>query len=242
MLRPVVVPYEGSMHRGRFLQRRDRFVASIKLDDGGEVVRCHCINPGRMEAFVDERAVVWARRVTPEEKRKGKRATDYTWELIERDGVTCSTNTQRPNALVKAVLGARCLCGFEDSTDLAAEKMLPRRGGESEGPRSRCDFFCVDGDGCDHWIEVKNCHSSYPEEPLLAGWGYFPDSVSERAAKHCNELAVLAAMPKTRCAVQGGTRVPRWHFQVLRSSGRIDARVVGRPVRQTCPENSSPER
>ena len=36
---------------------------------------------------------------------------------------------------------------------------------------------------------------------MLRGWGYFPDSVSERAARHCRELAALASKPKTKCTV-----------------------------------------
>ena len=85
----------------------------------------------------------------------------------------------------------------DGATAVVAEKTIP----SDERTKSRCDFFCVDDDGFDHWIEVKNCHSSYPDEPLLRSYGYFPDSVSERAARHCRELAKLAAKPNTRCTV-----------------------------------------
>ena len=35
-----------------------------------------------------------------------------------------------------------------------------------------------------HFVEVKNCHLVYPD-----GFGYFPDSHSERAVKHVEALA-----------------------------------------------------
>ena len=155
MLRSVTLPFVGDVQRGRFVNRENRFTAHIKLDDGGQTVACHCINPGRMEAFVEAGAVVWARRVPAAEREKRK--TEWTWELIERDGVVCSTNTQRPNALMAAVLEAGVLDGFRGATAVVAEKTIPG----DEKTKSRCDFFCVDDDGFDHWIEVKNCHSSY---------------------------------------------------------------------------------
>ncbi|MEM9191977.1 MAG: DNA/RNA nuclease SfsA, partial [Myxococcota bacterium] len=53
-------------------------------------------------------------------------------------------------------------------------------------PGSRIDFVLDRAEG-PHFIEVKNCHLVYPDRR-----GYFPDSVSERAARHMSELAELA--------------------------------------------------
>jgi len=201
LLKPVVVPFEGSLTKGTFVRRTNRFTAHLMLDgievndgESGEI-QAHCVNPGRMEAFVDAGATIWARRA-PEDGPKRK--TDWTWELIEQDGVLCSTNTQRPNALIAAVLREKALSGFTDYLSVKAEKVLPHEG---PGTKSRCDFFVKEADGTDHWIEVKNCHATYPDKALLRGWGYFPDSVSERAARHCRELAVLAKRPNTKCTV-----------------------------------------
>ena len=238
MLRSVTLPFVGDVQRGRFVNRENRFTAHIKLDDGGKTVACHCINPGRMEAFVEAGAVVWARRVPAAEREKRK--TEWTWELIERDGVVCSTNTQRPNALMTAVLEAGVLAGFRGATAVVAEKTIP----SDQKTKSRCDFFCVDDDGFDHWIEVKNCHSSYPDEPLLRSYGYFPDSVSERAARHCRELAKLAAKPNTRCTVvivasradaTKGIRPSDYHDPGFAAAARAarDAGVAFRGLRAT---------
>jgi len=242
MLREVRVPFgAGEMVSGTLVRRTDRFLAEIKLDGDRGTVSAHCINPGRMEAFVDPGAVVWARRhdggAAP-----SKRKTKWTWELILRDGVVCSANTRRPNELVGAALRERALAGFERATEITAEKNLPKHGGERTN--SRCDFYCVDADGFDHWIEVKSSHSSYPEEPALRGWGYFPDSVSLRAAKHCRELARLAARPRTRCTIlivasrgdaTEGVRVSDYHDPAFCSAARAarDAGVRFRALRAT---------
>ena len=100
LTKPVVVPFEGPLTKGNFVRRTDRFTAHLVLDgievsdeSNGEV-KAHCINPGRMEAFVDPGATIWARRA-PE--NGPKRKTDWTWELIERDGVICSALCPTPS-------------------------------------------------------------------------------------------------------------------------------------------------
>ena len=105
---PVFVPYHAPLQRGTLVERRDRFIAEVSLD-GQQSVLAHCINPGRMEAFVRPGARVW---VLPTEK--ADRKLRYSWEAIEVMGVRganiiASTNTVRPNVLVRALLEARRL-------------------------------------------------------------------------------------------------------------------------------------
>ncbi|KAJ8602946.1 hypothetical protein CTAYLR_001532 [Chrysophaeum taylorii] len=168
-MKMVFVPYALPLRRGVLVDRVDRFIAVVQLD-GDREVRAHCINPGRMENFVVPGAVVWVRPEPPESRR----ALRWTWELIERDGVWCSTNTQRPNLIVGEALRNGAVSGIRGSA----------RAEVSVG-KSRFDF-CVG----EHLIEVKNSHAVY------SGWGYFPDSVSERAARHCEELGELASSRK----------------------------------------------
>ena len=49
LLTPVFVPYESPLQRGVLLDRRDRFIASVRLDgEGADVsVDAHCLNPVR---------------------------------------------------------------------------------------------------------------------------------------------------------------------------------------------------
>ena len=135
--------------------------------------------------------------------------------------IMCGANTQRPNTLVRAALESRCLTGLDAWTHLKAEPKFEVLESDGSGiiHSGRADFKLttidrgndsrndsgggVGGDGrgdgsggdgggdgsvppAEHFVEVKNCHLVYED-----GWGYFPDSVSERAARHCDALTAL---------------------------------------------------
>ena len=233
----VFVPFSegsGPLLRGKLLDRLDRFVAVIELEDTSEEIRAHCINPGRMEGFVRKGAVVW---VQPRFEKLG-RATKYTWELIlSEEGVVCSTNTRRPNDVAAALLEARALPGLDTYVEFRAEKKIPKT-------NTRCDFWLKEKDGEEHWLEVKNCHCSY-DDPKLKGYGYFPDSITDRGAKHCYELGQIVAEKKARCTVlfvaqradvTKGVRVSRYHDPAF-ASAALDAQAKGvsfRAVRVDC--------
>ena len=78
----------------------------------------------------------------------------------------------------------------------------------------------------------------------MRSYGYFPDSVSERAARHCRELAKLAAKPNTRCTVvivasradaTKGIRPSDYHDPGFAAAARAarDAGVAFRGLRAT---------
>jgi len=195
------IPHPTPLLTGRLVARWDRFIAEVDLDDGRRV-RAHCVNPGRMEGVVRPGARVWLSPAPPERKRKLK----YTWELVEHEGRVVGANTVAPNRIVGELLRARVLPGLRRYRALRAEVAY--------GEGSRADF-CLDG-ARPHWIEVKNCHLVYPD-----GRGYFPDTVSVRAAHH---MAALAA------TVASGARAT-----VLFCVQREDARAV-RPSRLHDPD------
>ena len=174
-------PHERPLVRGTFLKRRDRFLADVKLDENGEEVESHCVNPGRMEGYVDPGSKVWLLPAEEGSDRKCK----YTWELLEHKGLLCGTQTTRPNYIMKQLLENRQIAGLKDWVEMRAEKMLPDFIQESHG-KSRIDFWMRHKNGQEHFIEIKNCHMVYED-----GFGYFPDSVSERAAKHMGALQAL---------------------------------------------------
>jgi len=194
--RPLLVPYSRALLPATFVARRDRFITECRLESSGESVLAHTVNPGRMEAFVIPGA-----RIFLEQTDKTTRKLQYTWELLEFPGlpgrdsqptILCGTNTGRPNLIVKEVLSARLLEGLDDWTELKSEVKV------SPDARNRLDFCLrseVDGHTRTHWVEVKNCH--YVQD----GWGYFPDSVSERAARHVHELAELIQKHGDRATV-----------------------------------------
>lgn len=214
---PITVPYDAPLQRGLLLDRRDRFIASVRLD-GDEEVDAHCINPGRMEAFVDSGARVWLIPAPP--STASTRKLKYSWEAIEQphavEGghIVCGTNTQRPNLLVRALLEARCLPGLDRWSTLKAEPKFAVDV-DSERHSGRADFL-LDGEveGSSHFVEVKNCHLVYPD-----GYGYFPDSVSERASRHVQALAALVCEGHKATVIlvvqredcERGVRPSAWH-------------------------------
>lgn len=153
---------------GRLVRRYERFIAEVRV--GSQVVRAHCVNPGRMEGIVIPDSRVWLSEAPG-------RALPWTWELLELDGRLLGVNTSLPNKLVGEVLKRGLLPGLDEATAVHPERAY--------GRGHRVDFV-VERRGASHYVEVKNCHLVYPD-----GVGYFPDSVSERATGHVEALTRL---------------------------------------------------
>ena len=164
----MFIPHPVPLQRGTFIQRYDRFIADVDLD--GEIVRTHCVNPGRMEGLVVPGSPCWVSAAPPNSKRKLK----WTLELLEVAGRRVGANTVAPNRLAEQIVRARLVPGLKRWRSLEREVRY--------GEGSRIDLMLRGAR--DHLVEVKNCHLVYPDRRA-----YFPDSVSERAAKHLIELA-----------------------------------------------------
>jgi sugar fermentation stimulation protein A len=164
----VLIPHRTPLQRARFVQRYDRFIADVELEDG-EVVSTHCVNPGRMEGLVRPGATAWISPAPEGSKRK----LGWTLELLELDGRYVGANTAVPNHIAEQLVRARCIPGLKRWRSL--EREVPY------GEGSRIDLMLRGR--TDHLVEVKNCHLVYPDRRA-----YFPDSVSARAAKHLDEL------------------------------------------------------
>lgn len=158
----VIHRWPAPLIEGRLVRRYERFIAEVRV--GRELVRAHCVNPGRMEGIVVPGARVWLSEAPG-------RALPFTWELLELDGRLLGVNTTLPNKLVGEVLRRGLLSG------LGGEVRPEQRYGRGH----RVDFIVGE-----EFVEVKNCHLVYPD-----GVGYFPDSKSERATKHVEALARL---------------------------------------------------
>ncbi len=184
---PFSLPHPAPLQSGRLLARWDRFIAEVALDKGGQTVRAHCVNPGRMEGLVEAGRRVWL-LPAPDTPAGRKRKLRYTLELIEDraptgEMVITGANTQAPNRFVAAALAAKAIDGLRRYSGLRAEV----RDGSS-----RIDFL-LEGK-TPHFVEVKNSHIHYPD-----GRSYFPDTVSDRAAGHMRHLAHRAK--DARCTV-----------------------------------------
>ena len=161
----------------RFLQRPNRFLLQVRLEDTGEVVDVHLADPGRLKELLLPEKRVWLRPAS-----KPERKTRWTAVLVESpDGqALVSLDTTLPNRLVGEAL-----------RNGALEELLGWDLVRSEFTmgRSRLDFLLSGPGGRQMALEVKSV--TLVEE----GVGLFPDAVTKRGARHVRELAEIAMRP-----------------------------------------------
>ena len=151
--------------RATFVERPHRFAARCTLRGGREVV-AHVPNPGRLTGVLAPRCQLLLDGPYPP-----ARALPYTMVAAKAGGVWVGANTLYANRVFPALLSRVLFPEFE-SASIRAEVVHGR---------SRFDFQ-VGG----MMIEVKSVTLA------SGGAGRFPDAVSARAARHCDELAALS--------------------------------------------------
>jgi sugar fermentation stimulation protein A len=160
--------------RGTLLLRYKRFLADVRLDDG-RLVTATCPNTGSMLGLTAPGSVVWL-----SESDNPARKYRFTWELVEADlgkGPTLvGINTGHPNKLVAEAIAGRRVKVLAGYPDLRREV--------NYGRNSRIDLLleCAHKGRC--YVEIKNVHLSRRH-----GLAEFPDSVTERGAKHLVEMS-----------------------------------------------------
>ncbi|MFM2421510.1 MAG: hypothetical protein RL291_40 [Pseudomonadota bacterium] len=159
--------------RGTLLKRYMRFLADVRLDDGTEITAT-CPNTGSMIGLKEPGQKIWL-STSDSPTRKYK----HTWELVEADlgrgMVHVGINTQHPNKLVEEAIVAGRLPTLKGYAELKREQKY--------GVNSRIDILLSDPKKGMAYVEVKNVHMSRSH-----GLAEFPDSVTERGAKHLHEL------------------------------------------------------
>ncbi len=162
---------------GILIQRYKRFLADVTIA-GGVTVTASCPNTGSMMGLTTPGSKVWL-----SESDSPTRKYRHTWEMIEADLGTGShlvgINTGRPNALVTEAIQTELIPELSGYSTLRREIRY--------GVNSRIDVLLSGGkDDRDCYVEVKNVH-------LLreTGLAEFPDSKTERGAKHLRELASM---------------------------------------------------
>ena len=166
----------GEIRRAVFLERPNRFVARVRLEDGGETV-VHVKNTGRCrELLLPGVPVILAKGENP-----GRRTA---WDLVGvyKRGALFNIDSQAPNRAAAEWLAA----GGYDGIRFDAVKPEYRIGA------SRIDF-CMEHAGERYLMEVKGCTLERD------GIGYFPDAPTERGTKHLRELTEAVRLGY-RCA------------------------------------------
>ncbi len=160
--------------RGTLIQRYKRFLADVRLDDG-TLVTATCPNTGSMLGLKTPGQVVYL-STSDSPTRKYR----HIWELVEHDlgkgPALVGVNTSHPNAIVAEAIAAGKIKPLAGYATLERERKY--------GKNSRIDILLSDSAKPLTYVEIKNVHMS-----RKAGLAEFPDSVTERGAKHLVELS-----------------------------------------------------
>jgi sugar fermentation stimulation protein A len=159
-------------------RRYKRFLADVVLEDG-DVTTVHVANPGAMTGLDRPQSRIWL-----SDSGNPLRKYRCTWQLIEVDlgsgRELVGVNTGQPHALTAEAIAAGLIPELRDYASVRQEVKY--------GQKSRIDFLLEDPARPACYLEVKNVHLM--RKPRLAE---FPDSVTERGAKHLRELAQMRA-------------------------------------------------
>ena len=155
--------------QGHIIQRYKRFLADVELPDGS-VITAHTTNTGSMKTCWEPGdAVLLSHHENPARKLK------YTWLACKREGAWVGVETGMPNRVVADAARNDALPGLPGLVDVLTEQ---KYGSEN----SRIDVLAEDAQGRRVYIEVKNTTMK------IGIRACFPDSATERGAKHLREL------------------------------------------------------
>jgi sugar fermentation stimulation protein A len=159
---------------GTLIQRYKRFLADVRLDSG-ETVTATCPNTGSMIGLKEPGTRVWL-STSDSPTRKYR----HIWEMCESDlgkgPKLVGINTGHPNKLVSEAIEAGRIAELKGYKDLRREVKY--------GKSSRIDILLEDAKKGACYVEIKNVHMMRRH-----GLAEFPDSVTERGAKHLAELS-----------------------------------------------------
>lgn len=159
---------QGAVIRGKFLSRPNRFV--IFMEIGGEPVKAHMPNPGRMRELLFPGVTLFA---VPH-GREGSR-TRYRVIGAERDGEVIPLDTSRANDTAEQLINRGKIPGWEEYRVLRREVTM----GDS-----RFDLL-IGNEDVRFPVEVKSC-------TLFGKHGaMFPDAVTARGRKHVLHLGKI---------------------------------------------------
>ena len=165
--------FDPPLLEGRLIARYKRFLFDAELEDG-TVITGNCPNTGSMLGLTAPGS-----RIFMSVHDKPTRKYPHQFEMIEADGTLVGVNTGMPNRIAEEAILARLIPSLSPYPLLAREKRY--------GVNSRIDIL-LSGEGLPTaYVEVKNVHFS-----RTTGLAEFPDTKTERGAKHLDELGAMA--------------------------------------------------
>lgn len=156
----------------RLIRRYKRFLFDAELA-GGELITGSCPNTGSMRGLTAPDSEIWlSLHDSPTRKYR------HMLELVRADGTLVGINTAMPNRIAEEAILAGMIPSLSHTATLKREQRY--------GANSRIDILLTEAGRADAYVEVKNVHFMRSQ-----GLAEFPDSVTERGAKHLSELAAV---------------------------------------------------
>jgi sugar fermentation stimulation protein A len=163
-------PDSGLLY-GHFIERPNRFIVLCSLH--GKKISAFLPNPGRLWELLFPGSILILKT---SQRNSVKRKTGHTVIGVLHEGVPIMLDTHENNRVASWLVETGRIPGLE-------KFRVKKR--EVTCGKSRFDFLLRDERG-DYYLEVKSC-------TLFRGkLAMFPDSPSERASRHVNELCRLA--------------------------------------------------
>lgn len=221
----TATPISGPLVRARFIQRFNRFLLQVRLEETGVLADVHMADPGRLRELLLPGKRVWLRPAD-----NPNRKTRWTAVLVESPSgeELVSLDTTLPNRLIGRALVEGAMEEFQGWTLERAEVPMGR---------SRLDFLLSREDGSRMALEVKSV--TLVEE----GVALFPDAVTERGARHVRELAEIAGREGWQAAVlfvlqrsdareiRAAQKIDPAFARALQEAGEAGVRILGRRCR-----------
>lgn len=215
-------PIPGPLVQSRFIQRYNRFLLQVRLEDTGKEVDAHMADPGRLRELLLPEKRIWLRPAS-----NPARKTRWSAVLVESpsEGELVSLDTTLPNRLIGQALREQAMEEFSGWRLERAEVTMGR---------SRLDFLLSRQDGRRLALEVKSV--TLVEDRIAL----FPDAVTERGARHVRELAEIAGRDGWEAVVlfvlqrsdateiRAARRIDPVFAQVLEDAREVGIRVLGR--------------
>ncbi|MFB2552071.1 DNA/RNA nuclease SfsA [Ensifer soli] len=156
------------------VRRYKRFLFDAVTGTGAAITG-FCPNTGSMRGLTEPGIRIWM-----SEHDSPARKYRHALEMVEIGGDFIGVNTALPNRLAEEAIVAGQVA------DLASYATLERE--RAYGAQSRIDMLLTDPAKGRCYVEVKNVHFS--RSPGLAE---FPDSPTQRGARHLDELSAMVA-------------------------------------------------